>query len=615
MTTQSPSSTEGLLQQERRLYRELFDRLINVFFNWLFDLRAKRAQRRMRTLMILFLTVGVILTLIYYPLNVWTASLRDIFLYILRPNYAASFTNTDPITNFINLVIKALIDPHILQYLPIFVAPFYIAQQLAAFYLADIFELEDITTARKFIAEVALTASDETIRISQGKISDRDLKSPNFAIGGPGKIIVDFDSVALFERADGTPHVIGPSGKEPGGKATIDGFERFRLALDIRDHHVELRDQDNKSQSVKGRSRDGIPITATDVHLMFSINRGDNPQRSAEFPYPITPEAVERIAYNSASRVTPDQKEASAYEFAWYNNMISLIRGRLGGFMSDRNLTEYLASIGAPEVEKSQKREELIAEQVRRLTQPNDEEGSKSPKIPPAFTPRDQVSNLFSQFTEEFTKSARNNGVELHWIGVGTWKTPPAIDVVSDKHLEAWKLSQENMKTGNDNAMKKAETDATLQKMESLIRAVPIDAFNEITDPYGYRKPHGKKQGKKHDRRSKQKDHDSGDDFMFNEDELRELLQGPVTFDQLTRRFNEKIEEAAESMAVKGPEQDSEHRANMRQLLMDYRNQLGEAMQFMRAKGEPVPPSIIEAINYINAQMGFRHWAGSSQQQ
>ena len=614
MTTPSPSSTEGVLQRERRLYSELRDRLINVFFNWLFDLRAERAQRRMRTLTILFLTVGVILTLIYHPFNVWTAALRDIFLYILRPDYAASFTTTDPFTNLINLVIKALIDPRILQYLPIFVAPFYIAQQLAAFYLADIFELEDITTARKFIAEVALTASDETIRISQGKISDKDRESPNYAIGGPGKVIVDFDSVALFERADGTPHVIGPSGKEPGGKATIDGFERFRLALDIRDHHVELRDQDSKSQSVKGRSRDGIPITATDVRLMFSINRGDNPQRSAEFPYPINPEAVERIAYKSASRVTPDQKEPSAYEFAWYNNMIGLIRGRLGGFMSDRNLTEYLASIGAPEVEKSQKREELIAEQVRRLTQPNDEEGSKSLKAPPNFTPRDQVSNLFSQFTEEFTKSARNNGVELHWIGVGTWKTPPEIDIVSEKHLEAWKLSQENMKSGNDGAMKKVENDATLQKMESLIKNVPIGAYNDIVDPYAHRKSHNKKQGKKHDR-SRQKEWGDDEDLYVTEEEVMDFFKGPLMIDQLTKRFNDKIEEVAESMATKGPEQDSEHRGNMRQLLMDYRNQLGEAMQFMRAKGEPVPPSIIEAVNYINAQMGFRHWAGSSQQQ
>jgi len=611
MTT--PATTESILQKERQLFRELLDRLIDVFLNWVFDLRAERAQRRARNLTVVFLAIGVTLTLIYYRPTLWAIQLQEVFKYLLSPQYAAAYTGPNPLTSFLNLLLAALTDPRILQYLPIFVAPFYIAQQLAAFYLADIFELEDINVARNFIAEVALTASDETIRISQGNISDAHKESPNYLIGGPGKVMVDFDSVALFERADGTPHVIGPTGKEPRGKATIDGFERFRLALDIRDHHVELRDQDDKSQSVKGRSRDGIPITATDVRLMFSIDRGVTPQRSAEFPYPINPEAIERIAYKSASQVTPDQKEPSAYRFSWYNNMLGLIRGRLGGFMSDRNLTEYLATIGAPEVEKSQQREELIAEQVRRLAQQSEDEVSKSSKTPPIFTPREQVTNLFSQFTEEFTKSARNNGVELHWIGVGTWKTPPEIDIVSEKHLEAWKLSQENMKTGNDGAMKKVEGDAALQKMESLIKNVPIDAYNEIVDPYAYRKPHGKKQGKKQDHRSKQKGWDGDEDNWVSSEEILELFKGNPEIDQLTRRFNDKIEEVAESMS-KLPEEESEHRTNMRQLLMDYRNQMAEAVQLMKAKGEPVPPSIIEAVNYINAQMGFRHWAGNSQQ-
>jgi len=40
--------------------------------------------------------------------------------------------------------------------------------------------------------------------------------------------------------------------------------------------------------------------------------------------------------------------------------------------------------------------------------------------------------------------------------------------------LEAWKLSQENMKNGSPNAMKKAESDAILEKMVSLIQDVPI---------------------------------------------------------------------------------------------------------------------------------------------
>ena len=600
-------STENALQKERRLYGELFDRLINAILNRLFDLGPVSAARRMRYLFITFLFIGLVLTLYYYPLPLWAQRLQEIFLYVLNPSYAASYVG-DPFVKFLDLLKQAILDPHILQYLPIFLAPFFIALQLAAIYLADIFELEDVAVARTFVWEVALSGSEDTIRITQGKVAEQYLESPNYLIGGPGRVIVDLDSVALFERADGTPHVIGPTGKEPGGRATIDGFERFRQAIDIREHHVELRDQDSKSPSVKSRSRDGIPITATDVRLMFSIYRGENAKSSPESPYPFSKEAVERIVYNSVSRVTPDQATPSVYEFSWINNMIGLIRGRLSGFMSERNLTEYLASTGAPEAEKLRQSEESIAEQVRRLTQPTEEaSGAKVAKAPPSFTPRYKITNLFSQFTEEFTKSARNNGVELQWIGVGTWKTPPEIDIVSEKHLEAWQQSQENMKNGSPVAMNQAESSATLEKMISLIQDVPIDAYQEII---GERKQFNKKsrsKNKKHDNKSKELIFQ--DDAFFDDEDTLSMLGQNMMISELTQQFNERIIAAADQK-LRDSGSDRDDRDGKRALLFEYRKELQEAVQFMKAKNETVPPVIEEAINYINTQMGLKHWAG-----
>jgi len=605
MTVSPQAPAQSALQKERRLFGELFDRFINSLLNWLFDLRPERAQRRMRNLSILFPVLGFLICLRYYPLGLWGGYLQEIFSYLLNPDYAATYVG-DPFTKFAQFAWQAFTDPHVFQYFPIFLAPFFIALQLAALYLADIFELEDVAVARSFVWEVALSGSDETIRITQGRVADQHLESPNYLIGGPGKVLVDLDSVALFERADGTPHVIGPTGREPRGRATIEGFERFRQAIDIRDHYVELRDQDNKSQSVRGRSRDGIPITATDVRLMFSIYRGDHPQPSAEFPYPFSKDAIERIVYKSSSRVTPDQKEPSAYEFSWINNMIGLIRGRLGGFMSERNLTEYLASVGLPEFEKAKEREESIAEQLRRLTQPDGDPNVKALKPPPEFTPRHQVTSLFSQFAEGFTKSARNNGVELHWIGVGTWKTPPEIDIVPEKHLEAWKLSQENMKNGSQEAMTKAENQATLEKMELLIRSVPIEAYLEIIGIP--KKQFYKKQQPKRPEH-KQREFEYEDDRSFSDEDMLEMLSGNFALTDLTRRVNERITEAAEQR-FKDFGTDADLRATMRKLLLEYRKQLLEAVQFMKAKNEPVPAVIEEAINYINNQMGLRHWAG-----
>lgn len=590
--------SETTLQKERRIFRELRDRLLNAMLNWLFDLRPDHAQRRMRNLFIMFFLSGFLICLIYYPLGLWATHLQEVFLYLLNPVYAQNYVG-DPFSKLFNFVIQALFDPRVFQYFPIFLAPFFIGLQLASFYLRDIFELNDVAVARDFVWEVAFTGSDETMRISQGKVADKDLESSNYLIGGPGKVIVDLDSMALFERADGTPHVIGPTGKEPGGRATIDGFERFRQAIDIRDQYVEL--------TVAGRSRDGIPMTATDVRLMFSIDRGPNPKPSAELPYPFEPSAIEKLVYNSASRVTPDKQYPSNYEFSWLNNMRNLIRGRLGKFMSERNLAEYLANIGLPELKKSKEREEQIANEVRRLAQPLEEGNGKDPAAPPKFTPRYEITNLFSQFAEEFTKSSRSRGVILHWIGVGAWKSALEDDIVTEKHLKAWQTSQDNLKNGSPGALKGAETSAILEKMESLIRSVPIDAYREVT---GQKQHFGKKPPKKSGHKAKDEDED--EDRVFSEEELLKLFTGgSLSISDIAERINDRVEAEAEKM-YRESEKGSDKRLEIRGLLLQYRNQLIEAVRFMEAKNEPVPQSIREAINYINQQMGFKHWAGSS---
>jgi hypothetical protein len=70
--------------------------------------------------------------------------------------------------------------------------------------------------------------------------------------------------------------------------------------------------------------------------------------------------------------VTPDQVHPSAFEFSWVNNMIGLIRGRLGTFMSERKLSDYLASIGMPEFERTKQSEERITNRCA-LTQQTDD--------------------------------------------------------------------------------------------------------------------------------------------------------------------------------------------------------------------------------------------------
>jgi Txe/YoeB family toxin of Txe-Axe toxin-antitoxin module len=603
-TLESPITSETNLQKERKLFNEFFGRLVNAVVNQVFDLQPQRAVQRMQYLIFLFLLTMFLITLTQreYSLRMWAAHLQSMFLYIFNPAYAATY-NGNAFVDFFRFMIQAFSDPHTIQYVPIFLAAFFIALQCAAIYLADIFELQNhadpdvaVKIARDFIWEVALTGSDETIRIKEGEISEEHRLSSNYLIGGPGKVVVDLDSVALFEKPDGTPHLIGPTGREPGGRATLDGFERFRQAIDIRDHYVDLRDQDPKAQSVKGRSRDGLPITATDVRLMFSVYRGENPRKTDQFPYPFSKEAIEQIVYKSASRVTPDLPNASVYEFSWIYNMIGLIRGRLGGFMSERKLSDYLASIGIPEFERAKQSEELIAEQVRRLTQQSDDLGKATEiKPPPEFTSRHKVTNLFSEFAQEFTQRAHENGVELHWIGVGTWKTPPEINIVPEKHLEAWKITQQNLRDGSDEAMKKAETDAMLKKLEDLIQSVPLDAYEEITDSEIQSGMYPRKDHKKQDSEKK-----TGSLMPREEgaaESMDDFLSSLMLLNSLKSRKSSNYYEI-------------DHETAMKFLLLEYRKQLIEAVEFMKARNENVPQKIEQAIKHIDDQSGWQHWVG-----
>jgi hypothetical protein len=520
------------------------------------------------------------------------------FLYIFNSDFRANYSG-NAINDFFMFMYNAFTDPHTLQYIPILLAPFFIALQSAAIYLGDIFELENVSIARKFISEVALTGSDETIRVKEGDVAQEHRQSPTYLIGGPGKVIVDLDSVALFEKPDGTPHVIGPTGREPRGRATLDGFERFRQAIDIRDHYADLRDQDPRSQSVKSRSRDGLPITATDVRLMFSVYRGENPKKTNQFPYPFSPDAIEKIVYKASSRVTPDQPNPSAYEFSWVNNMIGLIRGRLGSFMSERKLSDYLASIGMPEFERAKQSEEQIAEQIRELTQQTNETIKQNEmKPPPAFTPRYKITNLFSEFAEDFTRSARNSGVELHWIGVGTWKTP--VEIVPEQHLEAWKIAQENLRNGSDESLKKSENEAMLQKTVALIHSVPLGAYAQIGGPARSMR---RRPGPRRD--IMKKEPDTSTDLTVTEPGLTgEGLDDMLSSLMLFQSFQ------GARRPYSSDYYDLDHDSAMKMLLLDYRKQLIEAVEFMKARNETVPPKIEEAIHHINEQSGLQHWVG-----
>ncbi len=514
------------LKKEGRFLIEQLNRLVNIFLNGIFDLKPENTARRIQNLIALLLVSGFLISLRSYPLILWAQQIRPIFQYLLDPDFADLYFG-NPFANFFAFVYQAFTDPQTLQYLPVLLAPFFIALQYASIYLTDIFELEDTNIARKFIVQVALTGNNKTIRIKEGEISEENLQSPIYKIGGPGKVMVDIDSVALFEKADGTPHIIGPTADQPGEKATLEGFERLRHTIDLRDHHSE-------PLTVSSRSLDGIKISATDIKLVYSIFRDHNNQTpTRERPYQYTDDVIKNLAYGFASKVTDQFQPAnssSSPKLMELPNVLSLVRGELGSLMGRHRLTDYLANIGLPEFEKALERETIIAQQASKMNPPHEPSSPRTIPSPPEFIPRDKITDLFSEIEENFVRKCRERGVDLHWIGVGTWKT--SVNVVPERHLTAWQLSIENRQRSSEEAIKKMEYESILQKMTTLIQDVPISAFHKAI--------------------SEQK----------------------------------------------------EHKKAMKTLLIAYRQQLIDAVEFMRAQGEAVPPIITDGIDYLDDMFG-----------
>ena len=466
--TGAPQMTQNAFLKELDNSGKQLGRLGNCLLNKTFDLTVDGSQRRNRMLIVLFIALGIIFVFLAHPLEDWQTEISHLFAYLFVQDYATANPGTPGA--FISFVLSGFLNSQTLRYLPVFVLPFVIGLQSAASYLADIFELEDIQVAREFIMQVALTGGHESIRIGGGEVAEKDRNSPIYLIGGPGKVTVELDTAALFEKPDGQPHVIPPTTK---GKVTLEGFERFRQAIDLRDQYTDPLD-------VTSRSLDGVPVGSTDVRMVFSVAR-DKKQSSAESPYPFREKAIETLVYGQACRVVVGGPYPSECEPSWSDVIQSLIRSELGSFMSGRPLAEYLASIGMPEVAEARQREGEIAKIGNTVVSESDPLKPREIPDPPDFQPRSILSNLFSQFAEGFSEKASERGVQLRWIGVGTWRMPNKItnEVITGKHLEAWRLSRENLGRSSKGATDGLREESKLQQTIRLIQKIPLARYDQ----------------------------------------------------------------------------------------------------------------------------------------
>ncbi len=463
----SPSAWEF----ERRRFKSLLGRWLAHQLDKFFDLTIHGpGYRRYR-----ILALGVAFIAAAFVVHI----LLDIYP-ILAPTHQISLSS---ISIFFVVTVSRL--------LLILLIPAYLAIHMAGNYLADIFELKDRTVAWRFISELSLGGVGEVLHIREGKVAEEDRDSPILLIGGPGRVQVEFDSAALFEKPDGRPHVTGPTGRksEPGREeqAILEGFERLREPI------INLRDQyignpSAEPMTVVSRSLDGIPVSATDVRVVFSVCRDDGQdleQAIRDKPYLFNPQSVQDLVYQQSMSVLTEGPHPSSLPPPWTNTMQALVRGAISEFMSQNRLSEYLASIGSLEIEMSEFREDTILRQTLQYSGEAPDRTSEN-ITKPKFHPRSELSERFKKYAGGFSKRTRERGMELQWIGVGTWRIPDEIasEVINDQHLEAWRMSRDNAARANPQALEAAAEEAYLNERLRLMRSVPLAAHRNNETKY-----------------------------------------------------------------------------------------------------------------------------------
>lgn len=433
-------------------------RAIDAALNRTFSLTHRASVTRWNALTVGFILAWLASMVMTVPEGIARQQMWEVFAAL----GSVAGGNVQPfLTASIKFIFAVFLHPAVIKHALALYAPFWLMHRVTAIYLSDIFE-ESETTSRRFVIQAAFGRGYSTIHIRQGAVVEADIDSTIIKIGGPGYVQVDLDSAVIFERPDGTLHVIGPTGGE-----VIDDFERIRRVIDLRDSvdTVELPPT---------RSRDGIIVGAKDIQFSYSIYRGDSPNRS-EMPYPFSRAAVESLVYKDTRVVKPGIAPERKPE--WLSGPFKMggaIMAEMGSFISKRGLSEFLAAIGEPEENSLTVREQKIDQFSQLLSGINGNQASSSPLKAPNFASRTFLTDLFYS-QGGFQKRMADKGFKLNWIGVGTWYTP--AEIIPANHRDAWKISRENFARGNPQALEALQAEAKLQELLRLIQILPINRF------------------------------------------------------------------------------------------------------------------------------------------
>ncbi|MBI5944118.1 MAG: hypothetical protein HY864_07100 [Chloroflexi bacterium] len=376
------------------------------------------------------------------------------------------------------LHIAIVIGMSLLKYLPLLMVVYAASRIKAAHYLDDIYELQNEDLASEFLEEVTFGYGRERITINEGRIAEKDEKSSLILIGGPGYIQVNLDSVALLEKVNGDPEVIFPRNES----WKLGRFERIREIgksdeAGKREYAIiNLRDLFIRDLTVKSRTKDGIPLGAHGIKVMFSLLRRGTArdEKTLGDAYLFEEDAVKSLVYNQTI-ITPSSIIPPGIPFPWDTTVVPLIISEMENLITSRTLSEILATISKKEVESAASNDQTIAQMKIDMTGQysavNDRETSneQTRSDTPNFESRSKITAQF--FSREFKQKAAKIGVNIEWIDVGTWQLPDTL--ILDKHKEAWNLARENAKNRArvENSGRQMETKEIIKLVYNVVIA------------------------------------------------------------------------------------------------------------------------------------------------
>ncbi len=347
----------------------------------------------------------------------------------------------------------------------------WIAFQWAAIYLDDIFELKDTNISQQFIRGAAFVGTLEKVHIADGEVVAKYKNSPVIRIGGPGKVIVHLENAALFEKINGEAHIILSEDKDK--KILLEGFERLRTVKSVSPKQpdgyaiFDRRDQFIGSQTMTGRTKDGIIVTAKNISSVFSIHQG--PVEVAESNVPknsngkvIVPQISRRLSFEREALESAIRNLIyNQVNRPWTETAKQSIFPSVRIWIGQHTLDEFLTNLSPQE----------LAEVRERLQSSSGQNPLAAP--PSVYLSRAEITNYVQGNPENWV----GRGFDVYWVGVGTWETPEEIP---QQHKQAFELSVQNRILGSELELSRLLRESRLLELKRLIHDVPLRVYKYI---------------------------------------------------------------------------------------------------------------------------------------